>query len=166
MQTTNKRSTTSLDKLRLILIEMGNNLKNKKSIVYLTINLVNSHIYVGVHDTEDPYKWDGYYGDGLSLKCKNVLKHPKTPFHYAVKKYGFDAFKRFTLAVFNSRKEALDLEGVIVNEEFISRDDTYNIVVGGGDPPHYTRSCYRYSLDGTFIQEYPSLTIAAKDCNL
>ena len=31
-----------------------------KYIVYLTMNLVNKKIYVGVHKTKTPYKFDGY----------------------------------------------------------------------------------------------------------
>ena len=37
----------------------------------------------------------------------STIAHPKEPFHYAVKKYGFDSFRRITLAVFDTRKEAL-----------------------------------------------------------
>ena len=42
----------------LNLIEMGNNLK---SILYLTVNTVNNKIYIGIHITNKPYEFDGYY---------------------------------------------------------------------------------------------------------
>lgn len=29
-----------------------------KYIVYLTTNIVNNKIYIGVHETEDPEVWD------------------------------------------------------------------------------------------------------------
>jgi hypothetical protein len=38
-----------------------------KYIVYLTTNLVNKKIYVGVHETETPYEFDGYLGDGVTV---------------------------------------------------------------------------------------------------
>jgi len=37
-------------------------------IIYLTKNIVNNKIYVGVHKTEDSNVFDGYYGNGLSLR--------------------------------------------------------------------------------------------------
>ena len=48
-------------------------------IVYLTTNLVNSKIYVGVHST---YNLDDYYlGSGIAIKK-------------SIKKYSRDSFKR------------------------------------------------------------------------
>ncbi|MGN0966101.1 MAG: hypothetical protein ACI4OP_00695 [Candidatus Coprovivens sp.] len=38
-----------------------------KYIVYLTENIVNNKIYVGVHKTENPDIFDGYYGEGVSI---------------------------------------------------------------------------------------------------
>ena len=40
---------------------------NIKFIVYLTTNLVNRKIYVGVHRTETPEIFDGYLGNGLTI---------------------------------------------------------------------------------------------------
>lgn len=42
---------------------MGNNLK---SILYLTVNTVNNKIYVGIHITNKPFEFDGYYGNGIT----------------------------------------------------------------------------------------------------
>lgn len=41
--------------------------KIMKYIVYLTTNLVNRKIYVGVHKTENPDIFDGYLGNGLTI---------------------------------------------------------------------------------------------------
>lgn len=142
---------------------MGNNLK-KKSIVYLTVNLINFKIYVGVHDIDPDNPWDGYLGNGINRFRPSTIKHPKEPFHFAVKKYGFDAFRRFTIATFDTRQEALRLEGIIVNEEFVAREDTYNVALGGGDPPKNNKTVYRYSLDGEFIKQYNSMLEAADEC--
>lgn len=37
-----------------------------KHIVYLTINTINRHIYVGKHATKDPDVFDGYIGCGVN----------------------------------------------------------------------------------------------------
>ena len=130
-----------------------------KYIVYLTTNIVNNKIYVGVHQTETPDIFDGYLGCGLDRSSLTTyIKHPKTPFHYAVKKYGYDAFKRSTIKVFSTVKEALKLEEQIVNVEFIKRQDTYNVVVGGGLPPNLSKITYQYSLDGKYLNTWPSIT--------
>lgn len=132
-------------------MEMENNCK---TIVYLTTNIKNKKIYIGVHDTTNPTKWDFYLGNGVYANRPSSILHPKTPFHYAVKKYGFDAFVRSTIAVFDKREDALKLEAEIVNENFIKRDDTYNITLGGGDPPRNDKPVFQYDLNGNFIQEF------------
>lgn len=126
----------------------------KKYIVYLTVNTVNNKIYVGVHGTETPDKFDNYLGNGIFSNRPSTIAHPTTPFHYAVKKYGFKSFKRSTLAVFDNIQDALDMEEDIVNEDFIKRNDTYNITIGGGMPPILNKKVYQYSLKGIFIKEY------------
>ena len=40
-------------------------MENWKYIVYETTNLVNNKIYIGVHKTTDPDKFDGYLGNGI-----------------------------------------------------------------------------------------------------
>ena len=133
----------------------------KKYIVYLTINIKNNKIYVGVHGTETPNEFDGYIGNGININIRKSLNNPKEPFEFAVKKYGFHAFKRTTIAIFDTIDEALDLEADIVNEEFVKRKDTYNIALGGGLPPIISKTIYQYSLEGKFIKEWTSIIEAA-----
>jgi hypothetical protein len=38
-----------------------------KYIVYQTLNKVNNKIYIGVHQTENPEIFDGYYGCGITI---------------------------------------------------------------------------------------------------
>lgn len=144
-------------------MEMENNCK---TIVYLTTNIKNKKIYVGVHDTVTPYVWDYYLGEGVYANKPSSIKHPKCPFHYAVKKYGFDAFVRSTIKVCDTRKEALAIEAFIVDENFIKRDDTYNVALGGGDPPRSDKPVFQYDLQGNFIQEFPTRLIAEKSIGL
>lgn len=140
--------------------------KNLKTIVYLTVNLVNHKIYVGVHNTETPDRFDGYIGNSIYGPTCKCIQNPSTPFHYAVKKYGYKNFRRYTLKVCDTREEALELEKLIVNEKFISSKNTYNVEIGGGDPPHKLRPVYFYDLEGNYLKEYPSLKDAAKEFNI
>lgn len=140
-------------------MEKENNLI--KYIVYLTTNTVNNKIYIGVHGTLTPYKFDLYLGDGVKTNDKYTYKYSKTPFEAAVNKYGPDKFIRKTLKVFDVLQDALDLERWLVDEEFIKRKDTYNIALGGGMPPIKTKTVYQYSLSGEFIKEWNSITSAS-----
>lgn len=135
-----------------------------KYIVYLTTNKINKKIYIGVHATETPEKFDGYYGCGVSKK--HPVQHPKTPFQYAIKKYGYDAFERSTIKIFDSYEEAFKLEAELVNEDFIKRSDTYNVIIGGGGMPDNSKKIYQYNLDGIFIKSWESATIAGKELNV
>lgn len=89
-------------------METENNLK--KYIVYLTTNTVNNKIYIGVHETINPYKFDGYLGNGVKISDKSTYKYSKTPFEAAVNKYGPNKFIRKTLKVFDNLQDALNLE--------------------------------------------------------
>ena len=133
-----------------------------KYIVYCTTNIKNSKIYVGVHKTEDPNIFDGYLGNGINRYDRKTIYNPKRPFEFAVKKYGFDSFRRATIKEFDTLQEALDLEAEIVDENFIKRSDTYNITLGGGLPPILNKVIYQYDLQGNFIKEWKSIVEAAK----
>ena len=49
----------------------------------------------------------------------------------AIEKYGIKNFKKEILFDFNTEKEMLEKEKEIVNEEFLKRNDVYNMVLGG-----------------------------------
>ena len=85
-------------------------------LIYKVTNKVNNKIYVGKHKTND--KNDSYLGSGAIIKR-------------AIKKYGKDAFQREILYECEN-EDAMNLrEAEIVDEEFIARQDTYNIKLGG-----------------------------------
>lgn len=88
----------------------------KQHIIYKTTNLINNKIYVGMHSTDNLN--DGYLGSGWILK-------------QAIKKYSKENFKREVLLVLPSRKEAREVEALLVDTEFISRQNTYNLQEGG-----------------------------------
>lgn len=137
-----------------------------KYIVYRTTCLINNKIYVGVHKTEDPNIFDGYLGRGLWKNHTRYIKNPIAPFHYAVRKYGIENFKREVLFIYPYNKEgeekAYNKEAEIVDEAFIARDDTYNVALGGKGRPRPARKVYQFDFDGKLIAEYINALYAAK----
>ena len=91
---------------------------------YMTTNIINNKIYIGIHSSNKLY--DSYIGSGKTLKR-------------AIKKYGKEKFVFTFLRFFDTREEALNAEKEIVNNEFLSFNYTYNLVEGGGDPPRTTK---------------------------
>lgn len=148
-------------------MEKENNLKNFKYIVYETTNLINRKIYIGVHQTIDPTIYDYYIGCGCFANQPCTYAHPKTAFQYAVKKYGPKNFVRKILATFNTPEEAFLLEEEIVNEEFLKRDDVYNMILGGAGGVLVSQriKVFRYDEAGNYLDEYPSFAIAALQFN-
>ena len=129
-----------------------------KHIVYLTTNLVNSKKYIGVHQTDDPETFDGYLGCGIYAAHR--IKNPDTPFQKAVLKYGAESFRKETLFIFENRDEAYEKEHELVNIEWISRDDTYNVAIGGACSLTPLVPIYQYAVTGEYITTWESLTEA------
>lgn len=84
--------------------------------LYQITNLVNRKIYVGVHKTKSLN--DGYMGSG-----KIIDK--------AIKAYGINNFKKDILEMFDNAESMYAREKEIVTEEFLSREDVYNLRRGG-----------------------------------
>lgn len=135
----------------------------EKYIVYKTTNLVNNYIYIGVHKTETPYQFDKYLGNGIYINKPCTYDKAKTKMQQAVKEFGVKNFRRETLQVFDTDKEAYFLEGILVDEEFLKRPDVYNMVLGGEMQEYRTVPTYKYSLDGIYLSEYPTIKSAAKE---
>lgn len=115
---------TSLEKANFIykneskFIEEKHNIGHLKKyhFVYKTTNIINGKEYIGYHGTNDLD--DGYLGSGKLLKR-------------AVEKYGPKAFTREILDFFDDPIEALEYEKKIVNGEYVKKDNTYNLSIGG-----------------------------------
>jgi hypothetical protein len=84
--------------------------------LYQITNLINKKIYIGVHQTKNLE--DGYMGSG-----KNIRR--------AIDKYGIENFQKEILEFFNNYEDALKREKEFVNEEFLLREDVYNLRQGG-----------------------------------
>lgn len=84
--------------------------------IYETTNMVNSKTYIGKHQTKNPN--DNYIGSGKYLRK-------------AVDKYGLECFKKEVLFVFDNKEDMNAKEIELVTEEYVKRDDNYNLGVGG-----------------------------------
>lgn len=132
-----------------------------KYIVYLTICTQNNYIYVGVHET-NPEIFDGYIGNGVFINRPASYKHSKTKFQYAVKTYGVKKFRRITLAEFDTQEEAYELEKKIVTDDFLKRENVYNMCPGGLCNTKTIKEIHMYSLDGEYVKSFNSMTEAAR----
>jgi len=84
--------------------------------LYQIQNKINSKLYVGVHQTTKLD--DGYMGSG-----KQILS--------AIKKYGIENFEKTILEHFDTAGKMFLREKEIVTDEFLIRQDTYNLRLGG-----------------------------------
>lgn len=131
--------------------------KNYKYIIYQTINIINNKIYVGRHRIENPEIFDGYIGNGVNINYPSSYMNPKYAFQYAVKKYGTSNFKRSILYIFDNEEDCIKKEEEIVNQDFINRKDTYNMILGGGGkkPVGYSqKKIYQFDLNGNLLKEW------------
>lgn len=85
--------------------------------IYQTKNLIDEKIYVGVHLSNDINN-DNYLGSGLHLRR-------------AIKKHGIQNFQRIIIHQTDSKQQAYQIERNIVNDQFVFRNDTYNMKCGG-----------------------------------
>lgn len=123
-----------------------------KYIVYLTINKVNQKIYIGVHKTINPYKFDGYIGCGVYVNRPYTYKFSKNLFQLDVNTYGPKSFTRVILKEFNSLEEASKYKDLLIDDSFRNRKDSYNINVES-----INGKIYQYSRFGEYEEEYNSI---------
>lgn len=85
-------------------------------LIYKITNIINEKIYIGKHQTQDIN--DDYMGSGKLLKR-------------AILKYGIQNFKKEILFLLNNEQEMNEKEKELVNTEFLSSENTYNLCPGG-----------------------------------
>ena len=88
----------------------------KHYLIYKITCVINNKIYVGKHMTDNIN--DTYMGSGVLLRYEQDL-------------FGLDKFKKEILFECSSEEEMNKNEAEIVNEDFIARDDVYNVMLGG-----------------------------------
>jgi hypothetical protein len=98
--------------------------------IYKTTNKINNKEYIGFHSVEDKNNilckktengsvfLDGYMGSGKLIRR-------------ALEKYGPENMRQEILYLTNDRQDAYDMERMLVNKEYILREDTYNLSIGG-----------------------------------
>ena len=116
-------------------------------MIYKITNNIDGNVYIGKHKTND--KNDGYMGSGLYLR-------------HAQEKYGIENFTKEILFECSSEEEMDKKERELVNEDFVKRDDTYNIALGGND------ALYQLTQDGSNVLRHTSkghVTVVDKNGN-
>ncbi len=93
-----------------------------KYTIYKITNKLNGKVYIGKHQTKNPY--DNYMGSGRAIKM-------------AIKQYGKENFDKEVLFIFDTIQEMDTKEKEIVNEAFISTNKTYNMGLGGEGGPMF-----------------------------
>lgn len=127
--------------------------------IYRIKNIKTSEEYTGLHETEDLN--DGYMGSGTRIKEE-------------IKKYGIKNFKKEILFIFDNRKEMIEKEKEIVNEDYVKRKDTYNLKTGGLSERIYNESSkkkissslenyYKENKHPNETREYSNLSLETKE---
>lgn len=135
-----------------------------KYIVFITTNKKHkingtNRVYIGLHETENPEIFDGYLGDNVYKQQASSFKYPKTPFQFAVKKYGTSAFDRTTIGVYDTKQEAVM--------------KCYELIQNANNSPHLYNiefhfddyHLYQFNKEGKFIKRWNSIREAAKHYN-
>ena len=88
----------------------------KHYYLYQITNNLSKKIYVGVHQTGNLD--DGYMGSGKVIRR-------------AIDKHGIENFTKVILETFENAEAMYAREAQVVNEEFLLREDVYNLRRGG-----------------------------------
>ena len=114
--------------------------------VYKITNLINNKIYVGAHKTSNLE--DNYMGSGTYITN-------------AINKHGIENFSKEILHLLDSEEEMYLKEKEIVDKEFLSRDDVYNLNEGGLGGWNYVNSILTHE-QRTVISKLGSLAYSYK----
>lgn len=113
--------------------------------IYQITHIESGKIYIGKHQTKKLD--DGYMGSGKVLRC-------------AIKKHGIENFEKVILHVFDSETEMNAREAELVSEEFVAREDTYNLCPGGRGGFGYINNSDIRRTDGMLGKKHSDATKA------
>ena len=94
----------------------------KYYIIYQITNILNAKIYIGKHSTNNIE--DSYLGSGKLIRA-------------AILKYGKPNFVKTILFTFDNEHDMNIKEKELITEDFVRRDDTDNLGVGGEGGAHF-----------------------------
>ena len=117
-------------------------------IIFLTVNTKRDKTFLGLHETENPEIFDGYLGDGIWINQPSTFMYPKTPLQCAVKKYGTDSFRRYTLFTTDDYSYAIDAMDMLSN---FTKDCWYNYF-----EPIMFNKVRQFDLEGNLVKEWRS----------
>lgn len=118
--------------------------------LYKITNSINGMIYVGVHKTKNLE--DGYFGSGTKLRKD-------------IDDFGKEHFTKEILQHFSTETEMYEAESVIVDENFVQREDTYNNTTGGHGGWTYLnskRTKEEYIRTGKLVGKYGAIALNEK----
>jgi hypothetical protein len=109
-------------------------------VIYKITNIINGKYYIGAHATEDIN--DSYKGSGSAL-------------HAAMREYGRENFKKEIIEYCNDTEHMFLRESEIVNKNFVSDRNTYNIKLGGKGGKGSTKSpAHKEAIRKAIIEKY------------
>lgn len=133
-----------------------NEKKKKYYLIYQITNKLNGKIYIGKHITNNIN--DGYMGSGKYIR-------------QAIQQNGIENFEKTILFECNSEDEMNQKEAEIVNEDFIVRDDVYNVIPGGAGGWSYNNNILKNNGAKNFFknkteEEIKEIRKKARECAL
>ena len=135
--------------------------------IYKIINDINDKIYIGQTKRDLETRFYQHLSKTRHKEDHSIL-------HKAIEKYGKDYFHIEKVILVEQKTEKLlleklnELEKIYIKKYNSLTPNGYNILKGGNYSPieHRLHPIYKFSLEGVFIESYPSMTDALLSVNI